>query len=70
VQDGTTGLLVPPGDSAALATALARVIGDPDAGRRMGQTAQAFVRPRFGVEQYVDAVSRLYDRLLAARGLV
>jgi glycosyltransferase involved in cell wall biosynthesis len=67
VQDDATGLLVPPGDSAALGEALARVINDDATRTRLGHAAQAFVRPRFGVDGYVRAMTALYDRLLAAK---
>jgi glycosyltransferase involved in cell wall biosynthesis len=39
VTDGLDGLLVPPGDPAALAAALARVVGDPDLRARLGRAA-------------------------------
>lgn len=65
VRDGETGLLVPPGDAAALGAALARVAGDPALRARLGASARAFVRPRFGADEYANAVADLYDRLLA-----
>jgi len=39
VQDGENGVLVPPGDSAALAEALARVLGDRELAERLGSGA-------------------------------
>ena len=65
VDDGRTGLLVPPGDAAALGRALVRLFADPDLRRRIGADARAAVLPRFGVDRYVDSVVALYDRLLA-----
>lgn len=69
VHDGETGLLVAPGDSAALGDALARVVADAPLRAALGAAARSFVLPRFGVDGYVASVTALYDRLLAARGL-
>ena len=51
VRDGETGLLVPPGDIAALAAALGRLAGDADLRRRCG------ARARTAVEQGLDSGS-------------
>ncbi|MGH2971985.1 MAG: glycosyltransferase family 4 protein [Gaiellaceae bacterium] len=40
VEDGVTGLLVPPGDPAALADALVRVLGDRETAARLGAAAR------------------------------
>ena len=69
VQDGVNGLLVPPGESGELGAALSRVVNDDTTRVLLGQAARAFVRPRFGVDGYVNAITGLYDRLLAAKGL-
>ncbi len=47
VRDGRTGLLVAPGDADALATAMARILDDPDLAERMGAEAL-----RIGREEY------------------
>jgi glycosyltransferase involved in cell wall biosynthesis len=67
VTDGETGWLVPPGDSTALARALAAALGDRERAKAVGATAKRWVRPRFGVDEYVGAVAALYDQLLTAR---
>lgn len=64
VDDGRTGLLVPPGDSAALGAALAAVFTDADRRRAMGAAAAAAVRPRFNVDRYVESIVAIYDELL------
>jgi glycosyltransferase involved in cell wall biosynthesis len=64
VEDGRTGLLVPPGDAAALGAALARVFSDPALRASMSRDARASVLPRFGVDKYVASVAALYDQLL------
>ena len=69
IVNGERGLLVKPGDVAGLGAALARVCGDRSEGMRLGGNARTFVRPRFGVDGYVQSVTALYDRLLAANGV-
>jgi glycosyltransferase involved in cell wall biosynthesis len=67
VEDGRTGLLVPPADAAALGRAVARLIADPARARALGDAARVEVRPKFGVDSYVASVVGLYDRLLRER---
>jgi glycosyltransferase involved in cell wall biosynthesis len=67
VTDGETGWLVPPGNPSALARTLAAVLGDRERAKAVGAAAKEWVRPRFGVDEYVAAVTALYDRLLMAR---
>jgi glycosyltransferase involved in cell wall biosynthesis len=67
VENGRTGLLVPPGDRAALGSALANLVADVPARERLGRDARASVLPRFNVQGYVEAIAALYDELLAAR---
>ena len=47
VEDGRTGLLVPPEDPTAFADALATLLSDPPARRRLGEKARAAVVERF-----------------------
>ncbi len=44
VLDGATGLLTPPGDSAALARALEMILRRPDLRQRLGEGARAQAR--------------------------
>jgi glycosyltransferase involved in cell wall biosynthesis len=65
-RDGETGLLVPPGDSAALAAALDRALGDPDLRARLALAGRARALTRFSwkacaeatVEHYRDVIGR------------
>lgn len=63
VQDGVTGLLVPPGDSSALAAALLQLIADPATAVRLGAAGQARVRADFTLDAMVAQVDQLYRRL-------
>ena len=64
VDDGRTGLLVPPRDAAALGSALARLFADRPFAAQIAAQARASVLPRFGIDRYVEAIAGLYDRLL------
>jgi len=66
VEDGRNGLLVPPGDTAALGKAMVRVLTDAPLRARLAHEAPE-LRPRFGVDKYVESVVALYDTLLAVR---
>lgn len=69
VRHEVSGLLVPPGDSAALGRELARLVDDPELRRSLGRRARDFVLPRFGFDRYIESIAGLYDRLLAAKGM-
>jgi glycosyltransferase involved in cell wall biosynthesis len=62
VLDGKTGLLVPPGDPAALAAAMCRLLQDPELAQQMGRAGREFVVPNFGVEKLVRSTEALYLR--------
>ncbi len=60
VEDGRSGLLVPPGDTAALRDALERVWADPELARRLGDTGRREVVPRYSWEALADRLSEVY----------
>ena len=60
ITDGVDGLLVPPGDPAALAVALDRLLGDAGLRARLGEAARATVRRRFSVEAVTAATVDAY----------
>src|SRR3954453_23826477 len=60
IQDGVTGLLVPPGNAHALATALTRVLGDTAFASRLAQSGQRFVRDKFSFESLTRNIDNLY----------
>jgi len=66
VRDGETGVLVPPGDPAALALALDRLADDPAGAARLGSAAAYDVRGRFSADALLEAVQDLYDGVLAS----
>ena len=64
LEDGTTGLLVPPRDSAALAQAALRVLEDRSLRRAMGRAGRRWVSERFSIDAMVGATEALYRELL------
>lgn len=62
VEDGVTGLLVPPGDANALAGGILRLLRDPALRRRMGQAGRERVRERYGAERVARETLALYAR--------
>ena len=66
VRDGVDGLLVPPDDPAALASALLSLLADP-ARDRYGQAARRHVERELTLERLVERTERVYAALLEPR---
>lgn len=64
VEEGRTGLVVPPGDPQALANAVVAVLGRDDRGRAWGETGRQTVRERFSPDRKCRETLRVYERLL------
>jgi glycosyltransferase involved in cell wall biosynthesis len=60
VEDGVSGVLVPPHDAAALAAAIKRLSDDPCLRRRLGQHARAKVKRQFHITKNMAKLGRLY----------
>lgn len=69
VDDGRSGLLVPPGDPAALAEAVQRLWRDPVLRRRLGDEGRRAVYPRYGLDRLVAQLTDLYLRLLLRKAV-
>jgi glycosyltransferase involved in cell wall biosynthesis len=64
VEDGRSGILVPPGDPTALAAALRRVLEDADLRKSLAAAARERVRAGLTLEQMTSRVSDVYRELL------
>lgn len=68
VQDGVTGLLVPPRAPEALAAAVLRLLADPGLAERLGTAARDLVLAEFAEPLVVARTMELYDLLLRQAG--
>ena len=64
VNNGVSGLLVPPRDSAALADALQRLLENPSKRRDMGKAGRELAVNRFAKEIVIGKTFEVYQELL------
>jgi glycosyltransferase involved in cell wall biosynthesis len=64
VQDGVTGLSVPPGDELALADAMTRVLADRNLAQRLADAGRTRAREHHSLDANVERFERVYDALL------
>jgi glycosyltransferase involved in cell wall biosynthesis len=67
IEDGVNGLLVPPGDPTAMASAICRLLENPIRAARLGQAARQLINERFSMERMVNRTEQLYHALLDGR---
>ncbi len=67
VMDGIHGSIVPPGDGAAIARALADALADIGGARRIGMRNAALVRSQFTQSHYGRSLEKLYDDISSER---
>jgi glycosyltransferase involved in cell wall biosynthesis len=66
VEDGRSGLLVPPGDASAMAAALRRLLADPALRASIGAAGRTRAHDHFSVEHFAHAMQDVYDQVLRA----
>jgi glycosyltransferase involved in cell wall biosynthesis len=64
VEDGVTGILVPPADSAALSEALLRLLKDPERRKKMGRNGRERVIKLFSWDKTIEATLNVYQDVL------
>ncbi|HKN47018.1 MAG TPA: glycosyltransferase, partial [Candidatus Polarisedimenticolia bacterium] len=71
VEDGASGILVPPGDGAALARAIGMLLEKPDLARRLGRAGRERAEGNFSLDRMVRRTQGLYvgmlERVMARR---
>ena len=65
LTDGRTALVVPPGDAAALAVAIERLLDADGPADRIVEEARELALDRFSVDEICARLARIYDRLLS-----
>jgi glycosyltransferase involved in cell wall biosynthesis len=70
IDDGRTGLLVPPGEADALAARIMHLMDDAAEGARLGAAARADATARFSFDRMVAGFQDVYLTELARRGAV
>jgi glycosyltransferase involved in cell wall biosynthesis len=68
IMNGTTGLLIEPGDVNGLTKAILRVLEDRDFARRLGEKGRERVAQHFSAEQMAKNYIGTYEQVLASRG--
>ena len=64
VEDGVSGILVPPRDPEALASAVEGLLGDPNLAASLGRAARERVLAGFSTEVRLDRIEALYREVL------
>jgi len=67
IVDESSGLLVPPGDVAALTDALIELIGSPERRAELGRGGRARFERHYRAEAMVEGVNRYFDAIVGRR---
>ena len=68
IQQGRSGLLVPPGDTNALAESITTVLSKPFLSKRLGEAARIRIQTGFSFEKMFQETVSLYRTVLAGKG--
>lgn len=64
VEDGKSGLLIPPGDIDALCAAIERLINDPAEREQMGMAGRRIIEEKFTLQRAAAQYAAIYHRIL------
>jgi glycosyltransferase involved in cell wall biosynthesis len=67
ILDEQTGLLVPPRDSAAIASAVERLLRYPDLGAKLAAAGHAYVMQRFDIRMQLEQTVEVYREVLRGK---
>jgi len=66
IEDGVTGVVVPPRDAAALRAAIELLLGDPDLRARCGAAARDMAREEWSWDVAVERLRGIYERAIGS----
>jgi glycosyltransferase involved in cell wall biosynthesis len=67
VRDGISGILIPPGEIAAISDSLIGLLQDPNLGAQMGQAGRSLVQERFDMYGWVRRLGDIYMEATAGQ---
>jgi phosphatidyl-myo-inositol alpha-mannosyltransferase len=70
VMEPEAGLLVPPGDPAALTDAVEKLLADEPRREELGRAARMIARERYSWDGIAERLAQIYESLAASRGAV
>jgi glycosyltransferase involved in cell wall biosynthesis len=68
VDDGATGILIPPRDAGSIARAITQILSSPEMAARLGAAGRERIESRFSMERAVHETQSLYTSLLQSSG--
>ena len=68
VGEGTS-VLIPVGDAEAVAKAIVKLFQDPQYSQTLGMLGRQRARQHFGMEQYSDRITKVYERVMTKTSL-
>ena len=66
VEDGRTGILVPPGDAGQLAAAVVELLHNPEKRRRLGSAARHLIEEEYSATRMTADYLRVYQEAIAS----
>lgn len=67
IRHGLNGLMVPPGDAAALREAILYLYEHPEAAERMGSAGRAHILRRHSIEGTIEAIRQIVEKTIEAK---
>lgn len=67
IEDGVTGILIPPYDKQAFVDAITTLINDKTLAKRIGETAHQYAKEKFTLESMIENTTKLYNSFIESK---